>query len=108
MAATGIVAFFSALSAASTGANHSVGGMLAMLSACRYVLNIYYIHSSTDMYLSLVSFSVSVWVQNIHADPSLPLSSLRSQALTRMHNIAGSPSQLVSSPIPGIAPSDTM
>ena len=35
MLATGIVAFFSALSAASSGAHHSVGGLLAMLSACR-------------------------------------------------------------------------
>jgi hypothetical protein len=36
MSATVIVAFFSALSAASTGARGSLGGMLAMLSACRY------------------------------------------------------------------------
>jgi hypothetical protein len=35
MAATGIVALFSGLSAASSGANHSLHGMLAMLSACR-------------------------------------------------------------------------
>lgn len=35
MLATGIVALFSALSAASSGAHHSVNGMLAMLSACR-------------------------------------------------------------------------
>ncbi|KAI0710110.1 metabolite transporter [Earliella scabrosa] len=40
MSATLIVALFSALSAASTGANHSVGGMLAMLSACRFLLGI--------------------------------------------------------------------
>ncbi|KAI0346089.1 MFS Git1p-related glycerophosphoinositol and glycerophosphocholine permease [Trametopsis cervina] len=40
MAATGIVAFFSLLSAASSGANHSLGGMLAMLSACRFLLGI--------------------------------------------------------------------
>lgn len=37
MSATVIVALFSGLSAASSGANGSVGGMLAMLSACRYV-----------------------------------------------------------------------
>lgn len=37
MAATGIVALFSGLSAASSGAHHSFSGMLAMLSACRYV-----------------------------------------------------------------------
>lgn len=35
MAATGIVALFSVLSAASAGAHHSAGGLLAMLSACR-------------------------------------------------------------------------
>ncbi|KAG7095028.1 hypothetical protein E1B28_005819 [Marasmius oreades] len=40
MTATGIVAFFSALAAASTGANHSLGGMLAMLSACRFLVGI--------------------------------------------------------------------
>ncbi|KAH7927907.1 MFS general substrate transporter [Leucogyrophana mollusca] len=40
MTATGIVALFSGLSAASSGANHSFGGMLAMLSACRFLLGI--------------------------------------------------------------------
>ncbi|OJA16409.1 hypothetical protein AZE42_05503 [Rhizopogon vesiculosus] len=40
MSATGIVALFSGLSAASSGANHSLGGMLAMLSACRFLLGI--------------------------------------------------------------------
>ncbi|KAH9976201.1 metabolite transporter [Lactifluus volemus] len=40
MAATGIVALFSGLSAASTGAHHSAGGLLAMLSACRFLLGI--------------------------------------------------------------------
>ncbi|KAI0783689.1 major facilitator superfamily domain-containing protein [Abortiporus biennis] len=40
MLATGIVAFFSLLSAASIGANHNLGGMLAMLSACRFLLGI--------------------------------------------------------------------
>ncbi|KAJ4480012.1 putative metabolite transporter [Lentinula aciculospora] len=40
MTATGIVAFFSLLSAASEGAHHSVGGTLAMLSACRFFLGI--------------------------------------------------------------------
>ncbi|KAJ8072212.1 glycerophosphoinositol permease [Marasmius tenuissimus] len=40
MTATGIVAVFSALAAASTGANHSLGGMLAMLSACRFLVGI--------------------------------------------------------------------
>lgn len=37
MAATGIVALFSGLSAASAGAHHSASGMLAMLCACRWV-----------------------------------------------------------------------
>lgn len=46
MAATGIVALFSGLSAASSGAHHSVGGMLAMLSACRSVLYISPVYSS--------------------------------------------------------------
>ncbi|ESK95870.1 mfs git1p-related glycerophosphoinositol and glycerophosphocholine permease [Moniliophthora roreri MCA 2997] len=40
METTVIVALFSGLSAASTGANHSLGGMLAMLSACRFLLGI--------------------------------------------------------------------
>ncbi|EIM90947.1 metabolite transporter [Stereum hirsutum FP-91666 SS1] len=40
MLATGIVALFSGLSAASSGAHHSLGGMLAMLSACRFLLGI--------------------------------------------------------------------
>jgi MFS family permease len=38
MAATAIVTVFSGLSAASSGANNSLGGMLAMLSAMRYVI----------------------------------------------------------------------
>lgn len=37
MLATSIVAFFSALSAASAGAHNSLSGLLSMLSACRYV-----------------------------------------------------------------------
>ncbi|KAI0077879.1 metabolite transporter [Panus rudis PR-1116 ss-1] len=40
MAATGIVALFSGLSAASSGAHHSVRGLLAMLSAMRFLLGI--------------------------------------------------------------------
>ncbi|KAI9508538.1 major facilitator superfamily domain-containing protein [Russula earlei] len=40
MAATGIVALFSGLSAASTGAHQSPTGLLAMLSACRFLLGI--------------------------------------------------------------------
>lgn len=40
MTATVIVAVFSGLSAASKGANGSFGGMLAMLSACRFLLGI--------------------------------------------------------------------
>ncbi|KAI0261254.1 metabolite transporter [Gloeopeniophorella convolvens] len=40
MTATGIVALFSALSAASSGAHHSASGLLAMLSACRFLLGI--------------------------------------------------------------------
>ncbi|KZT30013.1 MFS general substrate transporter [Neolentinus lepideus HHB14362 ss-1] len=40
MFATGIVAVFSGLSAASHGTNGSVDGMLAMLSACRFLLGI--------------------------------------------------------------------
>ncbi|TFK45742.1 MFS Git1p-related glycerophosphoinositol and glycerophosphocholine permease [Heliocybe sulcata] len=40
MFATGIVAIFSGLSAASHGANGSLNGMLAMLSACRLLLGI--------------------------------------------------------------------
>ena len=35
MSATGIVALFSFLSACSSGAHGSIGGLLAMLSACR-------------------------------------------------------------------------
>ncbi|KZT00832.1 metabolite transporter [Laetiporus sulphureus 93-53] len=40
MLATGIVALFSGLSAASSGAHHSFGGMLSMLCACRFLLGI--------------------------------------------------------------------
>ncbi|KAN0127352.1 Major facilitator superfamily domain containing protein [Lactarius tabidus] len=40
MAATGIVALFSGLSAASSGAHHSANGMLTMLCACRFLLGI--------------------------------------------------------------------
>ncbi|KAH7884693.1 major facilitator superfamily domain-containing protein [Phlebopus sp. FC_14] len=40
MSAAGIVAFFSGLSAASSGANHSLGGLIAMLCACRFLLGI--------------------------------------------------------------------
>lgn len=40
MTATGIVALFSGLSAASSGAHGSLGGMLAMLSAMRFLLGI--------------------------------------------------------------------
>ncbi|KAF9791015.1 MFS Git1p-related glycerophosphoinositol and glycerophosphocholine permease [Thelephora terrestris] len=40
MTATGIVALFSGLSAASSGAHDSLGGMLAMLIACRFLLGI--------------------------------------------------------------------
>ncbi len=40
MLATGIVALFSGLSAASSGAHGSIGGLLAMLSAMRFLLGI--------------------------------------------------------------------
>ncbi|KAJ8453733.1 hypothetical protein ONZ51_g13433 [Trametes cubensis] len=40
MLATGIVALFSGLSAASSGAHHSVDGLIAMLAACRFLLGI--------------------------------------------------------------------
>ncbi|KAH6909115.1 glycerophosphodiester transporter [Coprinopsis sp. MPI-PUGE-AT-0042] len=40
MTATAIVTLFSGLSAASSGANNSLGGMLAMLSAMRFLLGI--------------------------------------------------------------------
>ncbi|KAJ7850281.1 MFS Git1p-related glycerophosphoinositol and glycerophosphocholine permease [Mycena olivaceomarginata] len=40
MSAAGIVAFFAALSSASSGANHSVRGLLAMLIICRFFLGI--------------------------------------------------------------------
>ncbi|KAF9565208.1 putative metabolite transporter [Agrocybe pediades] len=40
MSATGIVALFSGLSAASSGAHGSVGGLLSMLSAMRFLLGI--------------------------------------------------------------------
>ncbi|KAJ6509860.1 major facilitator superfamily domain-containing protein [Mycena vulgaris] len=40
MSAAGLVAFFSALSAASSGANHNVHGLLAMLITCRFFLGV--------------------------------------------------------------------
>lgn len=56
MAASCIVAFFSALSAASFGANHKVGELLSMLSACRSVYrhplrNKETLHSDIDFFL---------------------------------------------------------
>ncbi|TFY82135.1 hypothetical protein EWM64_g1879 [Hericium alpestre] len=38
--ATAIVALFSGLSAASSGAHHSIGGLIAMLCTCRFMLGI--------------------------------------------------------------------
>ncbi|KAJ7284560.1 putative metabolite transporter [Mycena rebaudengoi] len=40
MTAAGMVAFFSALSSASSGANHNVHGLIAMLVVCRFFLGI--------------------------------------------------------------------
>ncbi|KAG2132689.1 major facilitator superfamily domain-containing protein [Suillus bovinus] len=40
MSATGIIAVFSGLSSASSGVNHNLNGMLAMLIACRFFLGI--------------------------------------------------------------------
>ncbi|KAJ7220145.1 MFS Git1p-related glycerophosphoinositol and glycerophosphocholine permease [Mycena pura] len=40
MTAAGIVSFFSLLSAASSGANHSIRGLLAMLITCRFFLGV--------------------------------------------------------------------
>jgi len=40
MTATGIVAVFTALAAASSGAHHSVSGLLSMLAACRFFIGI--------------------------------------------------------------------
>ena len=51
MAATGIVALFSGLSAASSGAHGSVSGLLSMLSAMRYVPHLFLTYQIPRMVL---------------------------------------------------------
>lgn len=97
MTATGIVALFSALSAASSGANHSLHGMLAMLSACRYV----YIRARNDSslptyYVITVSFSELVLELSIPVVPSPPLNNRRKKVSLKTLNIGGSLLLLVS------------
>ena len=54
MTAAGIVTLFSGLSAASSGAHGSVGGLLAMLSAMRYVIVSSFIVSPTHIHDSFL------------------------------------------------------
>jgi MFS family permease len=62
MLATGIVAFFSLLSAASSGAHHSLGGMLAMLSACRYAVICESFAQNTHWHYTSFSFLLGIGV----------------------------------------------
>ena len=57
MAATGIVALFSGLSAASYGANDSFSGLIASLSAYRFLLGI----GVSKEFCCLMSFIVTSW-----------------------------------------------
>jgi hypothetical protein len=94
MTATGIVALFSLLSAASSGAHGSVGGLLSMLSAMRYVIS-FNVSTACAKVIS-VSFSVLESVRNILVDLYLLQNNPRSLGLARTPNIGGSRSQPVS------------
>jgi MFS family permease len=87
---SGIVALFSLLSAASKGANGSVKGTLAALSAFRYVLPFFFWHPISHNGYYLVSFWGSVWVQSTLADLSPPPSNPRTKVSQRMPNTGGS------------------
>lgn len=109
MTATGIVAFFSALSAASSGAHGSLGGMLAMLIACRLVAKINFnstFRSCRHVFVGLAdvfdpqcdtsdSSSGLASELNIPVVPLLLLSSLKVTLSQKMLNTAGSPLQLI-------------
>ena len=90
MTATGIVAFFSFLSACSAGANGSVGGLLTMLSAMRYVA-LKPSDCSNKVDIFLVSSSVLAWVQNILVGRYLHLNNQKSLASLRRHKTGGLP-----------------
>lgn len=89
MTATGIVAVFSALSAASSGAHGSFSGMLAMLTACRCV-TILASQIVVNSMCTVDSFWVSVWAQNTLVDPSRLPNSLKKLRSARMPSIGGS------------------
>ena len=88
MTATGIVFVFSGLSAASSGANHSLHGMLAMLSAMRYAEHC--CCCKLDSGALLGSFSASGLEQNTHVDLLLHPNKLRKKESQRTRNIDGS------------------
>lgn len=96
MTAAGIVTLFSGLSAASSGAHGSVGGLLSMLSAMRYVIvsSLFY----PQLTYIIASCSVSASVQNILAVPSLPLSNLKNLVSARGRRTVGSRLQRVKRP----------
>jgi hypothetical protein len=92
MSAAGIVAFFSALSAASSGANHNVHGLLAMLIACRYVGKF---PLNTPVDVQPASSSASVSVQSTPAAPYPPRSRLKGKLSRKMPSTDGLPLQPV-------------
>ena len=89
MTATGIVAFFSALSAASSGAHHSLGGLLAMLTACRSVSLHRMTYLDQLLFEKLGSFSVSELEQSIHVVRLRRRNSLRRRELQNPPSTAG-------------------
>ncbi len=98
MTATGIVALFSGLSAASSGAHHSLRGTLQMLAAMRYVPFpnfIFFCLDITHTFELLDSCSVLVSVLNTHAVQSQLLSRRKRRASRRMRKTDGLPLQRV-------------
>lgn len=87
MSATVIVAVFSFLSACSSG--KSVGGLLSMLSAMRYVVVTPASVPSLIILFKLDFSLVLVSEQSIHVDPYRPPNSLKSRVLEKMHRIDG-------------------
>src|SRR6266404_4693328 len=115
MAATGIIALFSVLSAASAGAHHSASGLLTMLCACRWVQRLYPSPNEANLHSCIVSSLVSVLVQSTHVVLLLLRSSQRRKESRRMHNTDGLPwpqvrsnSSVTTAPSTYMFSSDTM
>jgi hypothetical protein len=88
MSATGIVALFSFLSACSQGANGSLDGLLAMLSACRQV--IFHLAKAPDWnILGSASSLESVLAPSIPVALCPPPNNPKRKPSRKMHNIGG-------------------